>query len=339
MSSTLVHIDSRDRERWDLTTPTEYVFPLPQPLKQVVGARIVSVEMPSSFYVFRQAYGNTSVSVTVGGVTTKTVTIPDGNYNAVSINQALQNALDAAFSPSTFTCSVSQTTLQMSIQESTNQTVAIDTTIAADEFEFSTTLAYFLGFRYNVPASGDPLVSPGVVSLNPFTYSLLDIRELQGGASTQEGGIFGARMSPTSAFAKIPINNNSFEYTFWEPTTSCVIRCNPAIPRLDRLTIQWRFHDMTPIDFNDLEHSFTIEFITKDPSLPPSSDLDSITRHVASIAKSMEKRRPPKTTTTHNTTHIIEDHSNPFPKKLLVTLAVLASITALYLYMSPGKKT
>lgn len=246
MASHLVHVDSRDRLDWETTTPTNYVFPLPTDLRQVVGARIVSVEMPSSFYVFKSSYGNTSLEVTLGGSLTKNVIIPDGNYTSTTIQQALQTALNDAFSPSTFACVISQTTLQLSIQESTDQTIEIDTSGAEDEFEFSKTLAYFLGFRYGVSAVGDPiLTAPGVVSLNPFTYSLLDITELQGGASSYEGGMYGARYAPASAFAKIPINNNSFEYTFWEPTTPTTIRCNPALPRLTQLTVRWRFHDMT----------------------------------------------------------------------------------------------
>ncbi|NBS71544.1 hypothetical protein EBT31_21930, partial [bacterium] len=74
-----VLVDSRDRLDTPGATSSHYVIRLPSILKRVVSARLVSAEIPASFYIFRNTYGNTSLDVTVNGVA-KTVTIPDGNY-------------------------------------------------------------------------------------------------------------------------------------------------------------------------------------------------------------------------------------------------------------------
>jgi len=241
--------------------------------------------MPTSFYVFQQAYGNTHFRMTlydtVNGTSTKTISIPDGNYNALSIGSTLQTSLDEAFAPRTFTVGVSQSTLQVSIENIDGYEIEIHTDDVETYTAYVKTLPYFLGFRFNTPVKGQSIVSHDVVKMNPFTYAMIDIREL--GTASHEGGMYGSRYGPSSSvFAKIPINNNSFEYTYWEPQNTTLIDFNPVVARLDKLTVHWRFHDMTPIDFQNMDHSFTIEFVTKDDR---DTRLDTIVDGVTSIAQ------------------------------------------------------
>ena len=45
-------------------------------------------------------------------------------------------------------------------------------------------------------------------------------------------------------------------------TNCCVYNesnLNPYIGKLNILTIQWRFSDMTLVNFNNVDHSFTLE--------------------------------------------------------------------------------
>lgn len=333
MTSHIVHFDSRDRFDYDATTSTSYTLPMPVTLKEVTQARLVSVEMPSSFYVFKAAYGNTSLRVTVydtvSGTTTKTITIDDGNYNGVSIGTEIQNKLDAAFSPLTFSCAVSSTTLKTTIENLDGYDVEVHTTDAADHVQYATTLPYFLGFSFNTTTKSNPVTSQHVVNINPYTYAYLDVQEL--GSGVHEGGMYGAYHSPSSnAFAKIPINNNSFEYTFWEPQTKTTVHMNPTVSRLDRLTVSWRFHDMTPIDFHNLDHSFSIEFITKSDQ---DVQLDAIANDVQFIAKHLHTKEDttPNTTTTTET-HIHQNtHAPPLiSRPLLIALCCVVGIVAVW---------
>lgn len=291
MKKTSIHFDSRDRLSFLDTTSTSYVLPLPTTLTDVVSARLVSVEMPSSFYAFQTSYGNTSVRVTVhtsSGPITSSVEIPDGNYDGNSIANNLQHALDTAFAPLTFAVGVSQSDSRLSIENVDGFEVEVHTTDADDTMEYSRTLAYFLGFEFDTVAKGSPLYSHHVVRLNPFTYAMLDIGELAGG---YEGGMFGTRYAPSSSvFAKVPINSNAFTYTYWEPQNMTMVELNPAVSRLDRLTVHWRFHDMTPIDFQNMEHSFTIEFVSKSSE---ENKLDIITEKLKFIASCLSSTPPP----------------------------------------------
>jgi len=330
MKTHLIHFDSRDRHDYDETTSTSYVLPLPTTLHEVVKARLVSVEMPSSFYVFKSSYGNTDIRVTVhanDGPLTSVITIPDGNYNAITIGTQLQSSLDEAFGPLTFTVTVSQSTLQLSIENLDGYPVEVHTGDVDDHVQYAKTLAYFLGFEFDTVAKGYPLVSHHVVRMNPFTYAMLDIREL--GTGSYEGGMYGSRYGPSSSvFAKIPINSNSFEYTYWEPQNTTMIDFNPVVSRLERLTIHWRFHDMTPIDFQNMDHSFTIEFITKDGH---ENQLDAIAEKVKFIATAMNAAETPGVSSKNSLRKDADDSSIIHKETPLITrpMLIVSSLASL----------
>ncbi|MGA1564004.1 MAG: hypothetical protein ACO35C_05230 [Pontimonas sp.] len=299
---------------------------MPITLKEVIAARLISVEMPSSFYVFKSAYGNTSLRVTVydtsSGPITKTITIDDGNYNGVSIGTELQAKLDTAFSPLTFTCLVSQTTLKCSIENLDGFDVEVHTNDSPDHIGYAKTLPYFLGYAFDTTSKGNPTISQNVANINPYTYAYIDIPEL--GSGVHEGGMYGTTFSPSAnAFSKIPINNNSFEYTFWEPQTSTTVHMHPTVSRLDRLTIRWRFHDMTPIDFHNLDHSFSIEFITKSDRDVQLDDIAHNVRCIADRLNSSEKEPSTISTThIHAERHKDDAHDQPplISRQLLIAL-------------------
>jgi hypothetical protein len=335
----ILHIDSRDRVAYRETSSGKYIVPTPRILRNVVGARLLSAELPTSYYVFREAFGNTTLRVTVNNHT-RDVTLPDGNYNITWMMAALQTALEEAFEDPglTFTVTISVTTLKMSIQNLEGYTVTVHTDTHETLDEYSQTLAHFLGCPFGEVCEGDPMISPGIVSLNPFTYMMLDIRELNQGA--YEGGVYGSRYSPSGVFSKVPVRNNSFEYTFWEPENPPTLHFRPPIPRLDRLTVWWRFHTMADVDFNGMDHSFTIEVITEEEGEtdPMEDALQRLTHHVSNtVSKDRAENSLPATheqhaTGDHHTTHITLPPEKGIPPAVLY-MGIFMSVCAVGYYM------
>lgn len=257
-----VHIDSRDRDLISSSTPAEYLVRLPRTFRKVVSARLLSAEIPSSFYVFRSEYGNTSVNVSVNGSPLHSITIPDGNYTGSTLSAALRSALNTAFAPLTFTVTLSKSTLKMTFVNLDGYDMTINTTTETTETR-EWGLGYYLGFPKDEVFTGSVITAPRVASTNPYTYLVLDIEELNG---AHEGGIDGTQLAPHGCFAKIPFAANSFEYVFMDASASSVhpTTYRPPITSLDRLRIRWRFHDGRLVNFEELEHSFTLEIIEKD---------------------------------------------------------------------------
>lgn len=262
-----VHIDSRDRDRGN--SPSAYRVRLPTTFRNVVSARVLSAEIPSSFYIFRAEYGNTSLKFVVyppsAPEITHTITIPDGNYTVSQMGAALRTGLNEAFAPLKFEVGLSKTTLKLSFANEDGYDMGVDTTGSFDTHTQEWGLGYYAGFRKDEILAGPIVTAPRVASTNPYTYLILDIEELNGAF---EGGMDGSAMAPHGCFAKIPFGTNSFEYVFMDASQSPPesIRYTPPLPSLQSLRVRFRFHDGRLVNFEDIEHSFSVEIECKLPS-------------------------------------------------------------------------
>jgi hypothetical protein len=254
-----VFVDSRHRDTTKYPSTSDYFIDLPRTYHNVTTAHLVSSEIPSSFYVFRSLYGNTSLTLIVDS-TPQTITIPDGNYGFSSIAAAIETALEEAFPGLAFSVGIDPITSKFSLTCDTDPTVSlgIDTTNAPQDKNSEWGLAYFLGFPKGVVTSGTgTVISPGMASLNPHTYILL---RLGGGLNgTDHTGSRGGN----SAFGKIPLPVNSYNFVFYDKVLNRQF-LKPALAKLNRLHVSFTFHDGTPVDFHNMEHSFTLEFTCLD---------------------------------------------------------------------------
>ena len=251
MKHTLL-IDSRDR---DAGMPGSYRILLPNMYENVIGARLLTAEIPSTFYVFTASSGNTTLYVTIDGQSVPvSIVVPDGNYGSTEMQIVLVEALN------------NNTALTWSVSiSSTTQKITLSNTDLVDFSVDASGLGKYLGFSGVQLSEEGSVTSSSIVSLNPHTYILLDIDELNG---IDEGRI-GGNGSGRGAFVKIPFNANSFEYAILDVQRGTMPRVDVNVARLDRLRIRLRFHeDGEIIDFNGVDHSFTLEIITRDRGDP-----------------------------------------------------------------------
>lgn len=94
----LVNIDSRFRKSY-LEPPTDFLYEFAHPYKNVIKARVASVEIPGVFYNFSKAKKNTMfrVDITdyVGNLHNLTIEIQDGNYTPDTLICAIQDQFNA----------------------------------------------------------------------------------------------------------------------------------------------------------------------------------------------------------------------------------------------------
>lgn len=253
-------LDSRDRDFESYPNPSDYRIMLPTIYKNIQSARLVSAEIPASFYVFTAEAHNTSLDITLDGGSTYTITIPDGNYSSSNLSAALETALTEA-TGKTFSVSVSKTTLRMTLSTDDGTEFTLE---ASTGTPTGWGLPYYMGFQREIEyqSTDGILTAPRIVSLNPHNYILLDVDQLNG---LDEGGLYGGRVG-SGSFARIPFDAYSFEYVYLdtEKTTFPETTLRPGLASLDRLNIKFRFHDGRPVDFNGVEHSLVIELSTKD---------------------------------------------------------------------------
>lgn len=257
---TMVSIDSIDRDYFVHPNAGQYVFKLPTSFKNVVAIRLLSMEVPASFYIFSAVAGNTSILLKEAGATWKTITIADGNYSIPDLCAALQEAIINATGNATYTVTLHCNTLKITIANSSTE-FRIDTSTGSKPQGLFWGLGYFLGFdKGNYSSSGQSLTGPRIANISPYNYMVLDLDELN---MIQEGD------TVKGYFAKVPLNVNNFNYVYLTPECCSynIAKYDPPIGKLDTLRILWRFHDGTKIDFNGFEHSFLVEIITGEGKL------------------------------------------------------------------------
>lgn len=252
-----VVVDSRDRDFDAYPSPGTYVVKLPQVFYNVVAARLVTAELPSSMYVFSSDCNNTTLKFILNNVPLSVV-IPDGNYSYSSMAAALQTALRTA-TGTLLTVSISPTTGKTTIASPVGTDVlAVDATNPGNAKHTQWGLGWYLGFVRGVVASGTgTLTSPRIACMNPELSVFLDIPELGRVVETGIEGQGGAQSF--RCFAKVPMAVNSTDYAYYDKLIT-LNEYEQPLAKLDRLTVTWRFHgDDEPLDFNFLEHSFTLE--------------------------------------------------------------------------------
>lgn len=261
ITRTMVSIDSIDRDSYLYPSPTQYKFKLPTAFKNVVAIRLLSMEIPMTYYVFTAAKGNTSLLIKEPSASNfVTATIPDGNYTVPDLCAAVQYALINATGNQSYTVCYNTSTLKITISNSETE-FRIDTTTGALPQGLFWGLGYFLGFDKGVYISSNKsLIGVRIMNINPYNYMILDLGDLN---MIQEG------VTVKGYFTKVPLNVNNFNYIYLTPECCSynIAKYDPPIGRLDTISVLWRFHDGTKIDFNGYNHSFMIEIITAEGRL------------------------------------------------------------------------
>jgi hypothetical protein len=91
-------IDTRFRENYYNSSPTNFNFQLPMVIEKVVQMQLSAIELPTTYYIISKQYNNNFFSIIVNGVG-KVITIPDGNYDYTSLQATINNQIALLGSP------------------------------------------------------------------------------------------------------------------------------------------------------------------------------------------------------------------------------------------------
>lgn len=281
MTVHVLTIDSRDRDYDLYSDPASYRIMLPKKYRRVLGAKLLSAEIPCTFYVFSTAKGNTTLPLTMHGGSLVNVVLPDANYDPNTFCVVLESKLEEA-TGIVWTVLIDSTTMKITLKNaySTNFAIGPWTSDKASEWG----LGFYMGFEKELAytSTNGSLTGPMPVQLNPVNYLLLDIEELNG---IDEAGLHGTTVG-WGSFAKIPVQVNSFDYAYLDSSKGCspLVRYHPEVATLDRMRVRLRFHDGTLVDFRGVEHSFTLELHTRDRGDPVMNTSAALTDAASSAA-------------------------------------------------------
>ena len=139
----VINIDSRFRESPDVSSSSKFYFRLLTPIRNVLRIRITSIEFPNNYYIFSQGRRNVSINI-VGPAGTCKVVLPDGNYSACELRDALNTYIQPLFP--WLTISFNSLTGKFRFLSTGNTTFSVDT-VCSEGLTFDRPFDYGLGYN------------------------------------------------------------------------------------------------------------------------------------------------------------------------------------------------
>lgn len=286
-------IDSRDRQFTAESHPGQYTVTLPAVYQNIYSVTLKTIELPFSFYNFTACANNVTLTFTDPDHGTLTTTIPDGNYTSTQLAAAVQTAMNEVVPTNLYTVTYSSNSNDITITRSGTDTFTLyagnpNPTSAncgnAVQYNYNTwySLPYFLGFEQSETplasvsdGTNTSLVGGFSVNPAPATYVLMEIANLNKIDETAIDNKKSGRVD--GSFAKIPITVNTGDFVFLSDTGTNPLNQSvytPPISKLSQLQIKFRHHDGRIINFNGVEHSFTLQLELLDNVMDEYSSLE-----------------------------------------------------------------
>jgi hypothetical protein len=149
----IVNVDSMFREDPEGSTSSEFYFRLLTPVRNVLRIRITSIEFPNNYPFFTEFRRKVTLTINkIIGMSYSpfTITIPDGNYNAGDMEDALNTATSSSTDLSGMVWTWNEITGKFTITSPFGFSIALP--VNPNNYynrPFAYGLAYYLGFSYN----------------------------------------------------------------------------------------------------------------------------------------------------------------------------------------------
>lgn len=149
----IVNVDSMFRENPEGSTSSDFYFRLLTPVRNVLRVRVTSIEFPNNYLFFTELRRNVTLTINkFDGLsyTPYTITIPDGNYTAGDMEDALNTAITMSADLSGMLWSFNEITSKFTVTSPFGFSIAPPADASAYYTRpFAYGLGYYLGFSYN----------------------------------------------------------------------------------------------------------------------------------------------------------------------------------------------
>jgi hypothetical protein len=280
-----INIDTRFRENYYTTMATNFHLDLPMRLTQVVSLQLSALEMPTTFYAVSGVFGNNFFVIQIDGQDPLVVTVPDGNYNYLSLQTYINQFL------STQTLNVAYQTIQFLSDINTpggtgsggtgKMVVAYDSTATPPLINFSISfqtdrygnedrqtplplkLGWLMGFRAGYYENNTAYVSEGVIDLTGPKYIYLVIDDFNNSVNDGFYGAFTSSILNKNILARISLQGSVFS-TFTQNNLLLVTTSRQYFGPVDIQKIQVQLLDEYGriLNLNNMDYSFCLTFQT-----------------------------------------------------------------------------
>uniref|UniRef100_A0A6C0IWL8 Uncharacterized protein n=1 Tax=viral metagenome TaxID=1070528 RepID=A0A6C0IWL8_9ZZZZ len=274
-----INIDTRFRDNYYTTSSTNFHLDLPIRLTQVVSLQLAAMEWPSTWYTISKIFGNNSFSIQ-SGTDTLLITIPDGNYNYLSLQTYLNNFVSTAAAPfNQIQFLVDLNTPMGSTPLGGSGKMIIGSTTGTLQFSLNfltgvngyedkgtplpLRFGWLMGFREGIYENNTTYVSEGLVDLVGCKYIYVVVDDFNNSVNDGFYGAFNSSILNKNILARITIQGSI--YSIQSQNNLNII----TTPRqyfgpvdIQKMQIQLLDEYGRVLDLNNMDYSFVLQFQT-----------------------------------------------------------------------------
>ena len=279
-----INIDTRFRENYYTTPATNFHLDLPIRLTQVVSLQLSALEMPTTFYAVSGVFGNNFFVLEITGSQPLTVTIPDGNYSYLTLQNYINHFLTSQSIPAyqniQFLSDIN-TPNGAGSGGTGKMVVGYDSSAPANPpnfvINFQTDrygnedrqtplplkLGWLMGFREGYYQNNLAYVSEGVIDLTGPKYIYLVIDDFNNSVNDGFYGAFTSSVLNKNILARISLQGSVFS-TFTQNNLTLITTSRQYFGPVDIQKIQVQLLDEYGriLNLNNMDYSFCLTFQT-----------------------------------------------------------------------------
>lgn len=269
-----LNINSCFRHNYYQTSPTDFLYNLPIEIKNVSAMRLVSIEIPNSWYLFSSKKKNNIFYIIVTNKNKSynkefTIEIPDGNYNY----ETLENYLNTTyFYESDIDCPLKYIKFSINSHSLKSSFEVVDDECIPCDYLFSlkfsidinenivNTAGWILGFRLANYLNMKRIISEGLFDAGGDRYIYLSINDFQYNNNTSNIVCFDNNILNEDIIAKVPMENGKLSLVINDNNNNLakMRRYNGPI-NLSKINIKILDQFGCVIDLNYMDFSMTLE--------------------------------------------------------------------------------
>lgn len=270
-----LNIDSRFRENYYSTAPSNFQVILPMNFDNVLRMQLNAIELPITYYNVSKQYGNNFFQITVN-TSTAIINIPDGNYTGDGIVNAINNELTILggdFAKVLFLLNINNNSGsgQMMVGPKTGETITALTLnfqtdrVGIDDRNTPLPLKFgwALGFRNGKYINNLNYVSEGVVDMTGPRYIYLVIDDHNNNVNNGFYSAFNSSMLNNNILARISLQSRPFDVQISNNLNIITTPREYFGPvNLQNMTVQLLDEYGRILDLNNMDFSFCVTLIT-----------------------------------------------------------------------------
>jgi hypothetical protein len=267
-----LNINTCFRNNYYQNSPTDFLYNLPVEIKNVSSLRLVSIEIPNSWYLFSSKKKNNIFYILVDDKSNKSskeysIEISDGNYNFENLEVYLnstyfyESGIDYPLKNIKFTINPNSLKSSFEIigEDSNDYSFSLKFSLDINQ-NIINTAGWILGFRLGNYLNIKKIISEGLFDAGGDRYVYLSINDFQYNNNTSNIVCFDNNILNEDVIAKIPMENGKLSLIINDNNNNLakIRRYNGPI-NLSKLQIKLLDQFGCIIDLNNMDFSMTLE--------------------------------------------------------------------------------